>query len=78
MRIQMLVIALSAVSISFDAMAVEILKKEPQGFQMRAGQPVYVDDGKCPKGQVHRVSAGYCNRNGVCGDRVRDCVPNPN
>jgi hypothetical protein len=35
-----------------------ILRTEPAMGTMKQGQIVYVDDGKCAKGQVRRVSGG--------------------
>ncbi len=34
------------------------LKKMPKGGDIRYGKIVYVDDGKCPKGEVKEVTGG--------------------
>jgi hypothetical protein len=51
-------VALLVTITASQAWAVEILKQEPPAGAMTPGQPVYVDDGKCPKGQVDQVGAG--------------------
>ena len=53
------------------ASAIEILKKEPGKGTLSCGSAVYVDDGKCPKGQVTMVVA----EGG--GKRGRSCVARP-
>lgn len=76
--------ALLTASVS-NAMAQQILKNEPPsgaGSTMRPGEIVYVDNGKCPKGQVLKVTAGSLaggrNATGATGTpRQRECVPRP-
>ena len=58
--------------------AQEILKHEPQLGTLRPGMAVYVDNGRCPAGQVMEVTAGtFGNRNGHAQPRGRRCVPRP-
>jgi hypothetical protein len=50
---------------------------------MRRGEIAYVDNGRCPKGQVTRVTAGTLGATGARGTggqampRERSCVPRP-
>jgi hypothetical protein len=63
--------------------ATEILKAEPPSGAMRYGQIIYVDDGKCPKGQVMQVMGGSISSNTkrnfgtVPTARERKCVARP-
>jgi hypothetical protein len=59
--------------------AVEILKKEPPAGALTAGQAVYVDNGRCPKGQVDQVGAGTLSGGGrtKTTPRTHTCVPIP-
>ena len=41
-----------AAALAAPASAVEILRKEPGRGQIKAGNSVFVDGGKCPSGQV--------------------------
>ena len=64
------------------AKAVEILEKEPPAGALRRGEVAYVDDGKCPKGQVTRLTAGSLAgggpaQRGAARPRGRSCVPRP-
>ena len=69
-----IVAALSAQSVC----AQEILKHEPPLGTMRPGVPVYVDNGRCPAGQVLEVTNGtYGSRTGHALPRGRRCVPRP-
>lgn len=54
--------------------AVEILKKEPPAGQVRYGKIVYVDDGKCPRGEVKEITGG--SREKSIPRKVR-CVKRP-
>ncbi len=59
----------------------QTLKREPRDGMLGCRERVYVDDGKCPKGQVTMVVGG-CNLIGpgsmVAGStRTRSCVPVP-
>ena len=68
---------------SSSAFSQMIVKHEPPiGTGMRSGESVLVDDGKCPKGQLLKVTAGvsYGGRNQASGagtGRTRECVPRP-
>ena len=60
----------------------QIIKREPPLGMLRSGESVLVDDGKCPHGQVKKVTAGvvYGGRNNVSAKglpRERSCVPRP-
>lgn len=62
--------------------AQQIVKSEPPVGSLSAGSYVYLDDGKCPKGQIMKVSAGKLaghnkNGNGVAQGRLRECVARP-
>jgi hypothetical protein len=61
--------------------AQEIVKKEPPAGNLKRGMYVYVDNGKCPKGQLLQVSAGTFGAGGggkgVGQTRERKCVPHP-
>ena len=63
--------------------AQEILKKEPPAGALRYGQIIYVDNGKCPKGQVMQVMGGHISANtkrnfGTTNTaRERKCVARP-
>ena len=61
--------------------AQEIYKREPPAGALRYGQIIYVDDGKCPKGQVKQVMGGYISSKRNFGtintSRERKCVARP-
>lgn len=62
------------------ASAQMILKNEPPLGGLRSGEVVLVDNGKCPKGQILKVTSGVIvgGRNSVSGSkRERSCVPRP-
>ena len=65
--------------VASSAFAVEILKKEPPAGALTAGQAVYVDNGRCPKGQVDQVGAGTLVGGGrtKTTPRTHTCVPIP-
>ena len=74
-------VAILGILVAVPATAQEILKSEPPRGGLRTGQAVLVDNGRCPKGQIMRVSGGYFagRRSGTSGggDRQRECVPRP-
>jgi hypothetical protein len=49
---------LALVGLSAGVLAQTILKQEPKMGGLREGETVLVDDGKCPKGQIRRVTGG--------------------
>lgn len=54
--------------------AIEILKEEPANLALRKGQVVYVDDGKCPAGEIKKLTGG----NQAAGvKRQVECVKRP-
>lgn len=55
------------------------MKYEPPQGEMRAGSFIYVDNGKCPKGQILKVSAGvqYGRMVGTGIRRQKECVARP-
>jgi len=75
---RMLVAAL-VILFASQAWAVEILKKEPPAGALSAGQAVYVDNGRCPKGQVDQVGAGTLSGGGRTRTtpRTHTCVATP-
>ena len=58
----------SVAAFAADAMAQQVLKKEPPAGSLRQGQVVRVDDGSCPRGPVRQVRGG---------DKARRCVAAP-
>jgi hypothetical protein len=61
------------------AARLEILTSEPPAGSLRPGQTVFVDDGRCPVGQISQVTGGS-NIGGQRGDgapRTRSCVARP-
>ena len=70
-----------ALALAAPASPVEILKKVPGRGQIKAGNSVFVDDGKCPSGQISQVFAGAGsgdsgNAHAAAG-RTRKCVARP-
>ena len=65
------------------AEAQTVVKREPGAGGMRRGEVLYVDDGRCPKGQIKMVTAGtFGGQQGGRGTgqstgRTRTCVPRP-
>ncbi|RYF31869.1 MAG: hypothetical protein EOO26_12690 [Comamonadaceae bacterium] len=56
------------------AQSTEPLKEEPANLSLRKGQVVYVDDGKCPAGEIKRITGG----NQAAGvKRQVECVKRP-
>lgn len=79
MKLPLLAIALLSLA-PVCASAQQVLKHEPPGGAMRGGEVVLVDDGKCPKGQIKKVTAGFVvgrfgQGNSGGKDRTRECVP---
>ncbi len=74
-----LAVALSTPAGVADAQ--QVLKNEPPVGGLRSGEVVFVDNGKCPKGQILRFSAGVMvGRNPTAAGgqgRKRECVPRP-
>jgi len=60
---------------------ISYLKEAPAPGGLRRGEVVYVDDGKCPKGQVKRVTGGgdigSGKHGGGGGGRIIECIPRP-
>ena len=63
--------------------AANMLKQEPAKGTLSPGKVVYVDDGKCPKGQVKQITGGQISSNtkrnlGAANTRrEKACVPRP-
>ncbi len=61
--------------------AQQVLKNEPPVVGMRTGEVVFVDNGRCPKGQILKVTGGYIvGRMGqgmAGGQHTRECVARP-
>jgi len=76
-RLSLATAALLAITAS--ASAQQVLKHEPPQGGMRSGEVVLVDDGKCPKGMINKVTAGtQVARNPTLAGaqaRTRQCVP---
>lgn len=58
--------------------AQEVLSAEPAPGKLRPGESVFVDDGRCPPGQVAQVTSGN-NVGKLAGVTTRNsqCVPRP-
>jgi hypothetical protein len=56
------------------------LTQEPPAGALRSGAVVYVDDGRCTKGQIDQVTGGNNMGGGHSGStsRTHRCVPRPN
>lgn len=63
-------------TVAAGAASAETLKKEPAMGQLKPGQVVFVDDGRCPAGQVMRVTGGDHVKAGGTKqvERQRTCV----
>ncbi len=80
MRATCISIVLAAAFAATGALAQTILKTEPPMGALREGQTVLVDDGRCPAGQIRRVTGGnhvaagghkHITRSSVCVARRR-------
>lgn len=58
-----------------SALAQQILKSEPPEGQLKPGQRVLVDNGRCPAGQVLEVIGGDNHNKSVGPPRLRRCIP---
>ncbi|RZI94657.1 MAG: hypothetical protein EOP78_08430 [Variovorax sp.] len=65
---------LTVTTIASAQQANEILKVEPANLALRKGQVVYVDDGKCPAGEIRKITGGNQSA-GV--KRQVECVKRP-
>lgn len=54
--------------------AVELVKEMPEKGSVRQGDVVYVDDGRCPAGEVRKITGGN-QMTGVA--RKVECVKRP-
>ena len=76
-RLGLLTLGVLVANMAAGASLAEVLKREPPMGQLREGQRVLVDDGKCPAGQIMEVTGG--NHIKVGGskriERSRRCVP---
>ena len=83
MRAPVFVAVAAAVLIASEANAQPILKREPPRGSLRPNDIVLVDDGRCPKGQIKRVTGGTFGASGARGSggavtsRGRTCIPRP-
>ncbi|GGH12340.1 hypothetical protein GCM10007036_10080 [Alsobacter metallidurans] len=79
--IRMLVASVALAVFSTGASAQRVMKYEPPQGELRGGQFVYVDNGKCPKGQILKVTAGVRVGRMVSGGggvpREKVCVARP-
>lgn len=65
---------LTVTTVASAQQASEILKEEPANLALRKGQVVYVDDGKCPAGEIRKITGG----NQAAGvKRQVECVKRP-
>lgn len=53
---------------------IEVLKEMPQSGSVRQGDVVYVDDGRCPAGEIKKITGGN-QKTGVSRQVV--CVKRP-
>ena len=65
---------LAALSICGCQAKVEYLKEEPPDFSVPYGKILYVDDGRCPSGEVTEITGGN-QRESIL--RKRRCVKRP-
>ncbi|WP_349236310.1 DUF6719 family protein [Bosea sp. AAP35] len=76
---RMLGLAISLALLIGPAAAQQIYSQEPAKGQIRSGQKVLVDNGRCPRGQLLEVSGGtnpgLRGRHGQSTERSRRCVP---
>ena len=83
MRLAMGVFVAAVMAAPILANAQTVTKTEPPLGMMRSSEVAYVDNGKCPKGQVMRVTSGTMGASGARGTggkampRERSCVPRP-
>lgn len=73
-------IAAAAMVVAGPALAQQILRAEPPAGGLRTGEVVLVDNGRCPKGQIMKVTGSFFagGRNSASGPpRQRECVPRP-
>jgi hypothetical protein len=49
---------IASLALAAPAAAQTIVKQEPGGGGMRRGEVLWVDNGRCPKGQIMEVTAG--------------------
>lgn len=72
-------IALSVLLIADPGAAQQVYSREPAKGQIRSGQKVLVDDGRCPRGQILEVTGGtnpgFSGQHGRSTERQRRCVP---
>jgi hypothetical protein len=81
MRILVATSLAALIALSGGALAQQVLKHEPPVGGMRSGETVFVDNGKCGKGKIQKVTGGFITgRMGSGmggGKRTRECVPRP-
>lgn len=72
-------IALSLFLLADPAVAQQVHSQEPAKGQIRSGQKVLVDNGRCPRGQILEVTGGtnpgLRGQQGRSTERVRRCIP---
>lgn len=72
-------IAVSLVFLAAPAVGQQVFSQEPAKGQIRAGQKVLVDNGRCPRGQLLEVTGGtnpgLRGRHGQSTERSRRCIP---
>jgi len=78
-RLGVSALAFSLFLLAQAAVAQQIYSREPGKGQIRSGQTVLVDDGRCPRGQILEVSGGtnpgLRGQHGRSTERVRRCIP---
>jgi hypothetical protein len=81
MLVRIVLGAAALVAFANSAVAQQVLKHEPPVGGMRTGEIVFVDNGKCGKGKILKVTGGHVvGRQGSGmggGARTRECVPRP-
>ncbi|MGX1786091.1 DUF6719 family protein [Bosea sp. NPDC055332] len=80
-RLEASAVAFSLLLLTEAAVAQQVYSREPSKGQIRSGQTVLVDDGRCPRGQILEVSGGtnpgLRGQHGRSTERTRRCVPRP-
>jgi len=78
-RFETVGIALALLLVTEAAVAQQVYSREPGKGQIRSGQTVLVDDGRCPRGQILEVSGGtnpgLRGQHGRSTERTRRCIP---
>ena len=80
----MMAVILGSTALAASAGAQQIQRSEPPPGQLKPGETVFVDDGRCPQGQVREVTGAprQTTRDSLASattapTRIRRCVARP-